>query len=169
MKFIRALLIALLLLAMACGSPPQQTDREAPPDRSDSAALPRFQSKPEQMSEALRQVTALVEATGHAAAADAVVSAQGDNGSTKPCETDKDLVYASYGVEIQLEDNGARLFDDAVSFWRDNGYDVVVQEGSSDAPSAYLNLGDFNFQLYVNSLSKLAFIGGSTPCYAPSK
>ncbi len=168
MKFTRALLIGLLLVSVACGSPPQQTDKDSSPDRSQSAALPRFQGKPEQMSEALRQVTTLVDATGQAAASDAVVSAQGDNGSTKPCETDKDLVYASYGVEIQLEDDGARLFDEAVGFWRDNGYEVVVQEGTSDAPSAYLNLGDFNFQLYVNSLSKLAFIGGNTPCYAPS-
>ena len=120
------------------------------------------------MAEALRRVTALVDATTQAAAPEAQVTAQGDNGATKPCETDKDLVYTTYGVEVPLQKGGSELFDSAVAFWEDNGYDVVVRDAASDNPSAYLNLGDFGFQLYVNSLSGTAFLGGSTPCYRPA-
>ena len=120
------------------------------------------------MSQALDQVTTLVDATTQSSARDAKVTPQGDNGSTKPCETDKDLVYASYAVEVHLDKGDADVFDSAVAFWKDNGYDVVVRDAGSQTPSAYLNFGDFAFQLYVNSLSNTAFIGGSTPCYPPS-
>lgn len=172
----RGLLIALLLVAAACGSAGQQperqgdrqADRSSSRDRSSTASLPRFAGKPEEMPEALRQVTTLVDATSQAVASEGEATPAGDNGSTKPCETDRDLVYASYGVEVQLEDDGSELFDSAVAFWRDNGYEVVVRDAGSDAPSAYLNFGGFAFQMYVNSLSGTAFIGGSTPCYAPS-
>ena len=174
----RGLLIALSLVLVACGTPTQQeprVDRQADrlgddgssTDDSSATSLPRFAGKPQEMDQALSQVTSLVEATSHTVASGAEVSPAGDNGATRPCETDKDLVYASYGVEIRLQDDGSKLFDSAVSYWEDNGYEVVVRDAGSDAPSAYLNFGDFAFQMYVNSLSKLAFIGGSTPCYSP--
>jgi hypothetical protein len=173
MKLARGLLVALLLVAASCGPPDPELDRRSSAEasrseRSSSGSLPRFAGKPEKMSEALRQVTALVDATSRAVGSGMDVTPAGDNGSTKECETDRDLVYTSYGVEINLQDDGSKLFDSTVAYWRDNGYEVVVRDASSNAPSAYLNFGDFSFQMYVNSLTGSAFIGGSTPCYAPS-
>jgi hypothetical protein len=121
------------------------------------------------MAVALGQTTALVDATVSRVASGLEVEPQPDNGNAKACEKDNsaNLVYASYGTEVHLSDDGSELFDAAVAFWKGEGYDVVVRDPRSNAPSAYLNFGDFSFELYVNSLSKLAFIGGSTPCYPP--
>lgn len=173
MKFARGLLVALLVVSVGCGTADQQqeprADRQA--DRSSSrgdGSLPRFESKPREMSRALDQVTTLVDATSRAVASEMEVTGSGGNGSTNQCETDRDLVYASYGVEIRLQGDGSELFDSTVAYWRDGGYEVVVRDAASDAPSAYLNFGDFAFQMYVNSLTSTAFIGGSTPCYSPS-
>lgn len=154
---------ALLLLGLgACRE--EALVRERP--SGSGAALPEPGNTPPDVAAALEQATALVDATASATAEGLEVSPQPGNGELEGCDTEEgpQHEYTSYGVSIALDDDGAGLLDDVKSFWDAQGYDV-----RQDAPDAvYLSFDGFDFELFVNSQSHRAFLGGSTPCYAPA-
>lgn len=126
------------------------------------------------VEEALIRVKAMVDATAEVVAvgfrlepdprweATGCENASGNNDGT---------VTAPYNLKFALPDGTdiAALFDKTRIYWQQHGYQVSDVDLSIGDPAMEADLHEYKLALHVVKKTKMAYLGGDTPCLPEAK